>query len=39
MKTILNTLKNDQELTLKIAAGFAGLCIAAFSLFVIVTRL
>ncbi len=39
MKTLINTLKNDSEAVLKIAAGFAGLAVAAFSLFVIVTRL
>lgn len=39
MKTIINTLKNDSEAVLKAAAGFAGLAVAAFAVFVIVTRL
>jgi len=39
MKTIINTLKNDKEAVLKVASGFAGLAVAAFAIFVIVSRL
>jgi len=39
MKTIINTLKNDKEAALKMAASLAGLAVTAFSVFIIVTRL
>lgn len=39
MKALINTLKNDKEAVLKMAASLAGLAVAMFSTFVIVTRL
>lgn len=40
MKKVINTLEAiDRETVLKFAAGLSGLAVAAFSLFIIITRL